>query len=99
MADGDITDPSLVEARPSRDHLRVSTVFINFDDKTMKVGFTERDNGGASIGKRREGGLIIRNIVDDPETPEDESTTDYTATIETGIKAMVSNVVGLLDTD
>ncbi len=101
MADGDITDPTLVETRPNRDHIRVANVYIDFDNKKMKVGFTERDSSGNNIGKRREGGFLIQNIEDDPETPEDESTTDYTATFaninnNSNIKISLANRVKTL---
>ncbi len=78
MADGDITDPSLVETRPDRDHLRVVQVHAYRNTKTTKMVLDEIDSGGNTIGRRREGSVIIKNIEDDPETPGDETDPKYT---------------------
>ncbi len=81
MADGDITDPSIPAVRVDRDHLRVSQAHFYFDTQTCKVVLTERDSGGTSIGKRAEGAVLIQNIADDSETPEDETDNRFTQLI------------------
>ncbi len=81
MADGDIIDPSIPAVRPNRDHLRVSKAYFDFEAKVCKVVLTERDSGGNNIGDRREGAVILRNIPDDPETPENETNNMFTQLI------------------
>ncbi len=76
-ADGDITE---AEVKPDIATQRPHSITFYPGRKICKVVYNKLDASGNIIEKRVPAD-IIQNVDDDPETPEDETSTAYTALI------------------
>ncbi len=76
--DGDITDPSLVTVNPDRDHIRAVQIHAYRNTQTVKIDLVDIDAAGNIIGRSKESPALIKNIEDDPATPQDETDPKYT---------------------
>ena len=92
MADGDIAE---IEVVPDVDHWEIDTVKFLVVTKTCTVTYRKVDASGNPIGEKS---VIFMDRTDDPGTPEDETSTDFTdlvAAINNGsnIKNTIMNAV------
>ncbi len=78
MADGDI-DTGVDEVKPDVTKWAIRSVSFLVPTKTCKVVYNKLDGSGNVVEKAP--AVIFRNIEDDPETPEDESLTEFTQLI------------------
>ena len=72
MADGDIT---IAEVREDVSKWELETVLFIVSSRTCKVKYNKMDAGGNVVDNKT---VLFRNIADDPETPEDESSSEFT---------------------
>ncbi len=77
MADGDIIE---AEVKPDITKQRPHSITFYPGLKICKVVYNKLDASG-NIIERRSPADFIKNVDDDPETPEDETSTAYTALI------------------
>jgi len=98
-ATGDITK---VEVREDVASYKLDTVKFLVLTKTCEVIYRKVDSNGDSVGEEIK--VIFMDVEDDPETPEDETSTDFTdlvqaingnSNIKTTIKNAVKNKLGL----
>lgn len=92
-ADGDITK---VEVKPDVASYALDTVKFLIFTQTCEVTYRKVDSNGISTGE--EVTILFQNIEDDLETPEDETSTEFTDLIQainngSNIKTTVTNAV------
>lgn len=78
------SDIDKVKVKPDAVKSVLDTVLMLFNTKTCKVKYRELDVNGNSVGEENK---IWKDVVDDPDTPEDETSTEFTdliATIDAG---------------
>lgn len=95
MADGDITQ---TEVKPDVAKWQLDTVRFLVQTKTCEVTYRKVDASDNIIEGEEK--ILFMDRVDDPDTPEDESLTDFTdliAAINNGsnIKTTIKNAVKL----
>ncbi len=73
--DGDITDASVQEVRADVTNWKLNSVKFLVFTKTIKVTYSKAANGTLTGEEVK---VIFRNRDDDPETPEDETLTEFT---------------------
>lgn len=79
MADGDITT-GVNEVKPDVTNWSLDTVLFLVNTKTCKVTYNKRDSTNASTGEQKV--ITFRDVADDPDTPEDESSTEFTQLVQ-----------------
>ena len=92
-ADGDIAQ---VEVREDVATYQLDTVRFLVITKTCEVTYRKIDAAGDSVGE--EFTVLFTNVEDDPETPEDETSTEFTQLIQainsgSNIKTTITNAV------
>jgi len=95
MADGDIT---IERVKPDGVKEEINSVHFYAKTKICKVVYDQIDGSGDVVGQTKD---LFRNVADDPETPEDESLTDFTALIkkinnESNLKNSITEAVLIL---
>lgn len=93
--DGNITNTEVI---PDVAFWSLDTVKFMICTKTCYIVYRKTDSDGNSTGK--EITVIFRNKEDDPDTPEDETTTEFTQLINAinnnnSLKTTISNAVKL----
>ncbi len=93
MADGNITK---VEVRPDVASWELDTVTFLVITKICEVTYRKVDSEGNTIGEQAK--IYFRDIENNPETPEDESNTEFTQLINAinagnNIKTTITNAV------
>ncbi len=101
MADGDIVT-GVAEVKPDVAKWEIKSVLFLVPTLTCKVVYHKVDAGGNVIENAP--AVLFRNIADDPETPEDESSSEFTqlvnlinanSNIKTSIATAVKTKLGL----
>ena len=94
MADSDVV---IAEVEPDVAKWTLKSALFLVDTKTAKVVYNKRDAGNNVIPGRQKV-VIFRDIADDPETPEDETVTEFTDLIAflnsgSNLKARITTAV------
>lgn len=75
MAAGDITK---AEVRADVTKWEIKSVYLSAEDAVAKIVYNKKDAGGSTVDKKS---VIFRNIADNPETPKDETSNEFTQLI------------------
>ncbi len=75
MADGDITS-DVNEVVPDVTAWNLDSVHMYKNTQVAKVLYKKVDSNGDDTGLKRT--FLFRNVADDPDTPEDETSTKFT---------------------
>lgn len=91
LASGEIDIPE--ETRPTINKANQDSVVILLNTKTIKVYINHGYMSGSNFIKIKERLIIWRDVVDDPDTPEDETSAKFTEFMlhldKPAIKAMI----------
>jgi len=92
-ADGDITK---AEVKPDVAVWKLDTVRFLVFTKTCEVTYRKVDSNGDPVGGSVT--VIFMNVADDPDTPEDETSTEFTQLVTainngSNIKTTITNAV------
>ncbi|KKL46131.1 hypothetical protein LCGC14_2348640 [marine sediment metagenome] len=92
-AGGDIDQAEVI---PDVAKWKLDTVTFLVFTKTCKVVYRKVDSNNVSVGKTRQ--ILFQDIVDNPETPQDETNTEFTDLVQainagSNIKQTITNAV------
>ncbi len=73
MADGDITT-GVDEVREDVTNWKLKYVGFHVETKICKIIYNKKDALGNTVDNKT---ILFRNVVDDPDTPEDETSNEF----------------------